>query len=553
MHRRESPSRGIATRIALLFTFALCSAVTAEGATRFVATTGSDAANDCQGSGTPCKTITHALTQTVASDTVAVAAGTYNTALGETFPLVISVNLTLTGDPAGNTILDATGAGTRVITVNGGVTATISQVTVTGGSVACTADNTACNAEGGGIRNSGSLTVESSTVSGNTVDCTHSGTGACFAEGGGINNSGSLSVANSTISGNSATCSNSGGAGTDCFAQGGGLFNAFVMSSQQTLTNCTVTANTASCSGTFCTAEAGGVTNNFVPGPPDPGNTTTLVNTIVANQSAGSDCANTIISSGSNLDSDNTCSLTQMSDLPGVDPLLGPLMNNGGPTQTHALMALSPAINAGDNSVCNAAPVSNLDQRGFVRPGAAHPNCSIGAYEADAMAPTATPTNTPTPTDTATPTNTATVTPTATPTPTATQTSTPTSTPTNTGTPTVTPTRTSTSTPTVTPTATATGTATETPTVTPTSTSVPNGGSCDDGADCISGNCVDNTCCVDASCPAGQSCDNPGSAGTCSPDPNNSVPALSLGGTLLALALLSALGGVALRRRQRGL
>jgi hypothetical protein len=44
------------------------------------------------------------------------------------------------------------------------------------------------------------------------------------------------------------------------------------------------------------------------------------------------------------------------------------------------LLAGSPAINAGDESVCAAAPVSNLDQPGYVRPGTGSTNCPIGAY-----------------------------------------------------------------------------------------------------------------------------------------------------------------------------
>jgi hypothetical protein len=63
----------------------------------------------------------------------------------------------------------------------------------------------------------------------------------------------------------------------------------------------------------------------------------------------------------------------------GTDPLLGSLANNGGPTRTFALLAGSPAIDAGDDATCNAAPVSGLDQRGIARPQGAH--CDIGAYE----------------------------------------------------------------------------------------------------------------------------------------------------------------------------
>jgi hypothetical protein len=51
--------------------------------------------------------------------------------------------------------------------------------------------------------------------------------------------------------------------------------------------------------------------------------------------------------------------------------------------------AASPAIDAGDPDICAAAPVGNRDQRGFVRPGTGHTNCSIGAYEASGVAPEA--------------------------------------------------------------------------------------------------------------------------------------------------------------------
>jgi hypothetical protein len=66
------------------------------------------------------------------------------------------------------------------------------------------------------------------------------------------------------------------------------------------------------------------------------------------------------------------------------------LANNGGPTQTIALLADSPAINAGDESVCAAPPVNSLDQRGYVRPGAGATSCSIGAYEYNARPASAT-------------------------------------------------------------------------------------------------------------------------------------------------------------------
>lgn len=46
-----------------------------------------------------------------------------------------------------------------------------------------------------------------------------------------------------------------------------------------------------------------------------------------------------------------------------TDPLLGPLQDNGGPTETHALLESSPAIGAADEAICPAE-----DQRGETRP-----------------------------------------------------------------------------------------------------------------------------------------------------------------------------------------
>jgi hypothetical protein len=50
-------------------------------------------------------------------------------------------------------------------------------------------------------------------------------------------------------------------------------------------------------------------------------------------------------------------------------------------TQTIALQAASPAIDAGDATVCASAPVSGVDQRGYQRPGTGATACSIGAFE----------------------------------------------------------------------------------------------------------------------------------------------------------------------------
>jgi hypothetical protein len=60
-----------------------------------------------------------------------------------------------------------------------------------------------------------------------------------------------------------------------------------------------------------------------------------------------------------------------------IDPGLGPLQDNGGPTQTMALLPGSPAVNAGD-----PAQLGTADQRGVVRSG----GVNVGAYQASASA-----------------------------------------------------------------------------------------------------------------------------------------------------------------------
>jgi CSLREA domain-containing protein len=297
------------------------------------------------------------------------------------------------------------------------------------------------NQEGGMFVQMGSVTtIRNSTISNNS-DTSSSG---------GISSSGTISIANSTISGNY----------TD--GDGGGIHSSGALE----LSNVTITNNIAGGSGTF--GNGGGISNV--------GGTVTMRNTIISGNtdlsgSGNPDCFGAVTSASYNLIENTTgCTITgnTTGNITGMSANLGALMNNGGVSQTHALLAGSPAINAGNPAGCRDENNDLLptDQRNFVRNG----TCDIGSFERNS-AGIPTPTNTPlvslTPTPTVTvPSPTATQTPTRTSTPTTTRTPTVTATPTRTNT----PTRTSTPTVTRTPTQTLTFTPGPSPTFTPTAT-----------------------------------------------------------------------------------
>ena len=195
--------------------------------------------------------------------------------------------------------------------------------------------NSAGDAGGGVYKTSGELLVSSSTISGNSAD-----------DGGGIYRStGDSTVVNSTISGNSADV-------------GGGIY----IRSRMTIDSSTITGNSAGGFG------GGGI---FTPSGTTPG-IVTARNTIIANNT-DRDCVVLLDNIGNNMDSDGTCNFA----ITAAAPLLGPLVFNGGPTRTHALLPGSPAIEAGSLE----CPPPLTDQRDIDRPQAC--TCDIGAYEFD--------------------------------------------------------------------------------------------------------------------------------------------------------------------------
>lgn len=228
-------------------------------------------------------------------------------------------------------------------------------------------DNAGGYRGGGLINRDGTMTVKDSTISGNASaynsGVSNEGTGTIFITnstisgnvadlgGGGLYNEGNLAtVSNSTISGNSVL--------NGLF---GGVHNHY---STMMIINTSIVGNSANGNG-------GGLSNA--------GDNLTVFNSIIANNTGGSDCDGVDDTSvnATNLDSDGTCGdAVQSSNIN-----LGLLQDNGGATFTHALLAGSDAINAGDDAICAAEPVNNLDQRGIVRPQGS--GCDIGAFEAE--------------------------------------------------------------------------------------------------------------------------------------------------------------------------
>jgi CSLREA domain-containing protein len=235
----------------------------------------------------------------------------------------------------------------RVFEVGSGAKLTLANLTVADG---------VATAGGGLFNNSGTVNVFNSTFSGNTASDDFGG------DGGGIFNTfGTLRVTNSTFSGNSATESAT-------FASFGGGIQSGGIGSTLTVTNSTFSENSATDGGGISTGAA------------------TLRNTIMANNTAAAggseNCAGTITDGGYNIDDGTTCGFsTTNNSQPSTDPLLDPngLQDNGGPTKTIKLQALSPARNAIPEGTNGCGTEVTTDQRGVIRPQGE--GCEIGSFE----------------------------------------------------------------------------------------------------------------------------------------------------------------------------
>jgi CSLREA domain-containing protein len=295
----------------------------------------------------------------------------------------LSITHSITIDGSGHTVaVDGTTSGQRIFFVTSTSTVTIRNLTITNG---ITAGN------GGGILTFGTLTLDHMTLAGNTSS-NNSGGG-----GGGLWNEGTLTITNSTVSNNIA----SGSAGT-----GGGIK---INNGSATLANVTISGNTAGGAGGLgaATSTVVSITNSTISGNTATTNgagiattgTVTLTNAIVAGNAdtttghpADDINGSVAAASKNNLIGDAATSggLTNgaSGNLVGVAPVLGPLADYTGATQTVALLPGSPAIDAGDDTTCAAALVNGVDQRGSARIQGAH--CDIGAFESQGFSLTLT-------------------------------------------------------------------------------------------------------------------------------------------------------------------
>ncbi|MDM8568468.1 Calx-beta domain-containing protein, partial [Thiotrichales bacterium HSG1] len=308
-----------------------CSAVFTKNAV-YVSTAGNDSTGDGN-VGTPYLTITKAIQEVTDGGTVNIAAGTYT----EAAMITIDKNVTINGDTTTNTIVDG-GNSHRSFDIIGSNTVVMNYLTIRNGN----ADNSDGNGnDGGAIQNWGTLTLNNSTISGNSAT----------TAGGAFANAGTLTLNNSTISGNSTS-------------DGGGVRNTG--GGTVTLNNTTVSNNTVTNNG-------GGINN--VSG------TLTLKNALIAgntstdtNDVTGTIDTNTNNCIGSDCTSNDGQAITSIAWLDNLG-------SNGGPTHTHALLIGTPAlvVDAGDATTCALAAINNKDQRGETRPVG---ECDVGAYEA---------------------------------------------------------------------------------------------------------------------------------------------------------------------------
>jgi CSLREA domain-containing protein len=323
-------------------------------------------------------------------DSVVLPSGTYSLSigpagddLGQSGDLDVLEELTINGGGTPSTIINGAQLDRVFDVLATAMTVTITDITITGG-------KTETDQNGGGIDvDSSTLRLERVHLTGNHADnfggAIHDNEGILLISDGAITNNVALDdsggidhidgspltpsvLTNVTVSGNS-----SGTATTEGWGGGIGASNPMTLNTVTIVGNTVVDAGGSDYGG-------GGLA---APNPPSP---VTISNSLIAGNTAptGPDCYLTVNSGGYNLVGNGTdCAIAPgPGDQIGtgaapIDPLVGPLADNGGPTPTHALLKGSPAINGGNPAApgSGGSACAANDQRGLAR------NCDIGAYE----------------------------------------------------------------------------------------------------------------------------------------------------------------------------
>jgi hypothetical protein len=281
--------------------------------------------------------------------------------------------LTLTRVTVSNSTASSYGGG---IEVAGGAKLDASEITVSGNS-----GNISINGTGGGINveSGGTLHLDDSTVSGNSST----------DNAGGVRVQGAATIRRSTINGNMALGGFAGGIGVTSATEEGGAGSLKLENSTVTDNSATTTGggmwaggNVDVVSSTFSSNSAPMGANVAAEG----GGTATLLNSIVAAPLNGPNCVvsgGTLTSLGHNIDDGSapgSCGFAASGDQVGVDPKLGALVDNGGPTLTRAPADDSPAVNHGTAEGLVASANGRVtDQRGVLRPVGS--DADIGAVE----------------------------------------------------------------------------------------------------------------------------------------------------------------------------
>lgn len=232
---------------------------------------------------------------------------------------------------------------------------------------------------GGALFNAGHAVVNESTLSSNMV--AGGAGGFAFIEpflepygsgwGGAVFNSGTLAMTNSSVVGNSASAGLVGlmsNSGTPGDAIGGGIATT---NGSVTLINVTVAGNLLVLRKDDSGVEEGNARGANLA---QAGGIFTVRNSLVAYPGTRANAFGTITDGGYNISSDGSAGFSSGTSFNFTDPKLGPLQNNGGPTETMALQNDSPALDFG-----TAVGAPSTDQRGSIRPSG--PGVDIGAFE----------------------------------------------------------------------------------------------------------------------------------------------------------------------------